>query len=89
MTDSNRYLQQEMARLQEENRALREEVLSLREYIDGLQALMEAVDQITPDAAVMPMLDRILVNALIVTNAKDGSLLVLDEETGELVFILS
>ena len=42
MTDSNRYLQQEMARLQEDNRALREEVLSLREYIDGLQALMEA-----------------------------------------------
>jgi GAF domain-containing protein len=89
MTDSSRYLQQEMARLQEENRALREEVLSLREYIDGLQALMDAVDQLTPGAEVMPMLDRILVNALIVTNANDGSLLVLDEESDELVFILS
>jgi signal transduction protein with GAF and PtsI domain len=89
MADSSRYLKQEMARLQEENRALREEVVSLREYIDGLQTLMEAVDQLKPDAEVMPMLDRILANALIVTNAKDGSLLVLDEERDELVFILS
>lgn len=89
MSDLSRTLRQEVVRLQEENRALREEVLSLRQYLDSLHALSEAINQFSPDQEIMPLLDRILYNAMLVINAKDGSLLVLDEETDELVFVLA
>lgn len=82
------YLHQEVRRLQEENRQLLEEVLLLRQYTEAIQTLAEAIDQLRPDADIMPLLDRILRSALVVINAKDGSLLVVDEETGELVFVL-
>jgi sigma-B regulation protein RsbU (phosphoserine phosphatase) len=81
-------VKQEVLRLQEENRQLREEVVSLRQYVDAVQTLMAAIDELTPDTEVMPLLDRILYNALTVIDAKDGSLLVLDDETSELVFVL-
>lgn len=89
MSDYGRYIQQEVNRLQEENRELREEVISLRQYIDSIQSLMEAVEEIDPKSEIMPLLDRILYNAMAVINASDGSLLVTDDETGELVFVLA
>jgi GAF domain-containing protein len=85
----SQYVKQEMSRLQEENEALREEVQTLRQYINAIQALMDAIDALDPSTEIMSLLDRILLNALIVINATDGSLLVLDEETTELVFVLS
>ncbi len=88
MAGVSHYVKQEMIRLKEENEALREEVITLRQYIDSIQALMEAVEQLSPSAEIMPMLDRILFNALTVINAQEGSLLVLDEEKDELVFVL-
>jgi len=89
MSDYGRYIQQEVNRLQDENRELREEVVSLRQYIDSIQSLMEAVEEIDPKSEIMPLLDRILYNAMSVINASDGSLLVTDDETGELVFVLA
>ena len=56
----NTYLKREVARLTEENRLLKEENLSLRQYIDSLNTLMEALDDLSPDAEIMPLLDRIL-----------------------------
>ena len=88
MADSLRYLKQEVHRLQEENRQLREEAVSLRQYVDSIQTLMAAIDEMDANTEVMPLLDRILYNAMTVIDAKDGSLLVLDDETGELVFVL-
>ncbi len=89
MSDQLRYMQHEVSRLQDENRALKEEVVSLRQYLNSLQALMTAIDQIAPSDEIMPLLDRILYNALLVINARNGSLLVLDEETRELVFVIT
>ena len=88
MSDPTFYLRQETARLQEENRQLREEVQSLRQYAEGVQSLVDLVGAWDPHSEVMPLLDRILYNALSVLDAKDGSLLVLDDETNELVFVL-
>lgn len=85
---SSQYMKQELTRLREENEELREEVLSLRQYIVSLKALVEAIDQLDPTSEIMPLLDRILYNALTVIDAKDGSLLVIDDDTGELVFVL-
>lgn len=89
MSDLTRTLRREVARLQEENSVLREEVLSLRQYLESLYSLMDAIDQLDPTEEIMPLLDRILYNAMTVIDAKDGSLLVMDDETSELVFVLA
>lgn len=85
-----RYMRREIMRLTEENEALSSEVDTLRGYLSGLHALMEAVEQIDPSTTdINPLLDQILYNALVVIQASDGSMLVVDDETGELVFVLS
>lgn len=82
------FLQRETVRLKEENERLRNEVQSLQQYVDAIQALIDAVEAWKPHGEVMPLLERILYNALNVLDSNDGSLLVLDDETGELVFVL-
>jgi hypothetical protein len=83
-----RFVQQENARLQEENKALHEENLSLRRYMASLKDLYRATQQITSEENLLDLLDGILYHALEVLDAEDGSLLLLDEETNELVFVL-
>jgi GAF domain-containing protein len=61
----------------------------LREYLSALHALLDALDDLDPKAEIMPLLDRILANGMAVTNAQDGSLLVVDDESKELVFVLA
>ena len=90
MSEQGRYLRREMMRLQEENEALRDEVDIVRGYLNALHSLMEAVEQIDPSSTdINPLLDQILYNALVVIQAQDGSLLVRDDETGDLVFVLT
>ncbi len=89
MGDINRFMKQENARLTDENQALREEVISLRQYVSAIESLMEAIDELNPKAEILPLLDRILYNAMTVTNSKDGSLMVMDEEKNELAFVLA
>ncbi len=75
--------------LQEENRSLRQELLTLRQFIDSLQNVMEVVESAPPETEVVELLEEILRNARNTINANDGSLLVLDEDTNELVFVIS
>ena len=75
--------------VEEENRKLRHELRSLRQFIDSMQNLIDAVDDPLPDAEIMDLLSNVLGCALETINANDGSLLVLDEDTGELVFVLA
>lgn len=89
MNEQLRYLQQEVSRLQDENQSLKDEVLSLREVTESTKLLASAIDELDPNTEVMPLLGCILASALAVIHAEDGSLLVLDEETDELVFVLS
>jgi Nif-specific regulatory protein len=93
MGQYGRYVKQELVRLKEENDDLREELISLRQYIDALHALMSAITSLDAqqagEADILSILDTLLFNALMVLNAGDGSLLALDEDTGDLVFILS
>ncbi|MFQ6014438.1 MAG: GAF domain-containing protein [Anaerolineae bacterium] len=83
-----RFLQTENARLQEENDRLRQEVLSLRGYIAALDALQRAAQNISSETDLEQLLDTILYSALEVVNAADGSLLLLDLDTDELVFVV-
>jgi GAF domain-containing protein len=81
-----RFLQQENTRLQEENRVLQEENRNLHHYIDALEDLYWAAQRITSEENLLDLLEQILYQAMVVLRAEDGSLLLLDEETDELVF---
>lgn len=85
-TQLMRFLQQENARLQEENKSLQEQNQALHRYMDALEDLYWAAQRITSEENLLDLLDEILYNAMVVLRAEDGSLLLLDEETDELVF---
>ncbi|MEW5961411.1 MAG: GAF domain-containing protein, partial [Chloroflexota bacterium] len=87
-TTALRFLQQENARLQEENRALQQENLALRRYMSALKDLSWATQQITAEADLFELLDQILYNAMSVVEAEGGSLLLRDDDTDELVFVV-
>ncbi|NIM28161.1 MAG: GAF domain-containing protein [Gammaproteobacteria bacterium] len=89
MSDSQDKVRDEIAQLESENASLRAEIRSLRTFIDSMQNLMEAVEQPLPEAELMELLSDVLGNALHTINASDGSLLVLDEDTNELVFVIT
>ncbi|MCX6069968.1 MAG: GAF domain-containing protein [Chloroflexi bacterium] len=84
--DALRNLQLEVSRLRDENRALKEELTSLRGAVRGLDGLHDVIQRIRPGVDILQLLDDLLASALAVVGASDGSLLLLDEETNELVF---
>jgi signal transduction protein with GAF and PtsI domain len=83
-----KFLQQENQRLLEENRRLREEVMAMRDCLAGLRSLQRAAETITTEEDPLALLDKILYSALTVIDAADGSILLLDDETDELVFVV-
>ncbi len=83
-----RFLQQENARLTEENRRLTREIQALRRYVTSLQRVQQTVQGFTPEKDILSLLDETLESALHLLDATDGSLMLLDEETDELVFVL-
>lgn len=87
-TGTMRFLQHENSRLAEENEALREENQALRRYVSSLKELHWAAQQIISEENLFDLLDKILYSAMNVLRAEDGSLLLLDDETNELVFVL-
>jgi len=89
MSEPDEQVYDEIAQLESENSALRDEILSLRQFIDSMQNLMEAVEQPLPEAELMELLSGVLANALRTISATDGSLLVLDEDSNELVFVIT
>ncbi len=85
-TQTLRLLQRENIDLKEENERLREEVLALREYLRGLRALQQEAQAIASAQELESFLSRVLYTALKAMDAADGSLLLVDYETDELVF---
>ena len=83
-----RFLQQECSRLQDENQLLTYEVHDLRRYIRALQELQKTVQHFTPEQDILALLDETLESALALLDATDASLMLIDEETDELVFVL-
>jgi len=83
-----RFLQQECSRLKDENQLLTDQVRALRRYLQALQSLQETVQHFTPEQDILALLDDTLRCALKLLDAADGSLMLIDEETDELVFVL-
>jgi len=80
------FLQTENARLKDENRELREENGTLRQVLDALRNLQNVSASVTAETDAFGLLDRILKSALAAINATSGSLVLIDEETSDLVF---
>jgi GAF domain-containing protein len=83
-----RFLQQECSRLKDENDVLVEEINALRRYMRALQDFQGTVQDFTPEQDVLALLDETMVYALDLLEAEDGSLILVDEETDEMVFVL-
>jgi Nif-specific regulatory protein len=83
-----RFLQQENAQLKAENQTLTEEVRALRRYIKALHRMQKSIQRFTTEQEVLALLDETLGSAIELLDAADGSLMLLDEETDELVFVL-
>ncbi len=84
--DTLRFLQTENARLQENNRDLKEENTILQRVLKVLETLLDLSNTVNAETSVIGLLDRILESALTAIDATAGSLLLIDEDTHELVF---
>jgi GAF domain-containing protein len=83
-----RFLRQENLRLQDENELLTDEVRALRRYVASLQTVQRTVQYFTPEEDILALLDDTLECAMQLLDVLDGSLILVDEETDELVFVL-
>lgn len=81
-----RSLQTEVTRLRQENQDLRDEVALLRASVRAVRVLQELIETLSPEVDVIAWIDELLASALAAVGAEDGSLILLDEEKGELVF---
>ena len=85
---------QPLVALQRENIRLKTDINSLRDLVERLQQTIRALNDIhniletiTPQADVLVLLNAIVRSAVTSVNAEAGSLLLIDEETNELVFV--
>jgi len=83
-----KFLQQENQRLMDENRHLREEAMAMRDYLTGLRSLQRAAEEIATEVDPLALLDKILYSVLTVLDVANGSVLLRDEESNELVFVV-
>lgn len=82
-----RHLQQENIRLRSENNSLRDYVERLQRGLSALVDLQKNIDKIGPDTNIYALIHQLLEAALLAANSANGSLMLLDEDTGELVFV--
>lgn len=88
VTNTIAVMQRENARLHDENQQLQEELRELREFVAMLEAMAVSPQTVVDDTALLPLLQDIFRRALRLLNAPEGSLLLLDDETHELKFVL-
>ena len=84
--DTTRFLREEVKRLAEECHEVRTSLTALEESVHAIALLYHESQKITPQTDILQLLARILDVSLAVLKASDGSLLLQDESTGELVF---
>ena len=83
-----------MRHLQQENIRLRNDINALQDYVDRLQrglsalvSLQDCVTDITDETNVFHLIQEILTFAVKSVESRNGALLLLDDETGELVYV--
>lgn len=84
-----RFLRRDNVRLKQENADLRRELAALHEVLEALQGLQEVSTSLHVRTDVLFLMTRILESALASIRAHDGSLMLVDDETQELVFVVA
>ncbi|MBN1965762.1 MAG: GAF domain-containing protein [Anaerolineae bacterium] len=87
-SDHTIFLQSELSRLRAENDTLRNDLFRLRSFVEALTDLSAAEVKFKDHADLLRLLDNILRNTLDLLSAPDGSLMLLDTDTGELEFVI-
>jgi len=75
--------------LHEENLVLEEEAGGLRQFMESMANLIEAAERPKRECEALTLLGQVLDSSIRAIGAKDGSFLIPDEDTGELVFVLT
>jgi GAF domain-containing protein len=89
MTSSTmRFLQQESLRLNKELEALKQQNSRLEHYLDTVKAVYWTGLAITSADEPVETLSQLLLDVINVIGADDGSISRLDQEAGELVFVM-
>jgi GAF domain-containing protein len=88
VTNTVGVMQREVARLQSDNQALQHENAQLRGFIDILNTLTAEEENLYDDQKLLSILRTVFHKAMDLLTAPEGSLLLLDEETNELKFVL-
>lgn len=88
MTQSNPAVRDELSRLRSEHEFLSREAGALRRFCESMTKLIEAVEAPRRDAETLELLEQMLDDSILAIGAVDGSLLVPDDATQELVFVL-
>ena len=86
-TQTLRSLREENNRLRDETQNLQKEMDRLRQIIHSLNMLQYNIDAITPDTDVLALIHNILSAAIEAIGSSDGSLLLLDADAEQLVFV--
>jgi GAF domain-containing protein len=82
-----RAVQLENQRLRDENQHLRTRLQHLQDVIHALNELDRSLGRLSAESNVLALIRQILRSALLSVDSEDGSLMLLDEETNELVFV--
>ena len=82
-----RFLQEENQRLLVQNEELMEQSAYLRTTLKSLKGLLGSVAKFDLDVDLLRLLNRIVYEAVRIVDAVEGSLLLIDDETQELVFV--
>ncbi len=75
--------------LREENLVLEQEAEVLRQFMESMASLIEAAERPKRESEALTLLSQVLDSAIRAIGAENGSLLIPDEGTGELVFVLT
>lgn len=81
-------LQSEINRLRMENDTLQSELYGLRNFVQALKSLAHAEEKFHTNEDLMRLLSQIVQQTLDLLSAPDGSLLLVDEDTDEMEFVI-
>ena len=88
VSNPTQVLQAEVSRLRAENDTLRNELFNLRNFVQALESLVDAEDKYKTNEDLLRLLGEIVRQTLDLLAAPDGSLMLLDTDTGELEFVI-
>ncbi|MBT3239901.1 MAG: GAF domain-containing protein [Chloroflexi bacterium] len=86
-TNTFRKLQKENIRLLDENKSLNKQLHRLQHSLQSLVKLQRSLESIQKDTNVFQLINHVLTSAMGAVDSENGSLGLLDERTGDLVFV--